>query len=194
MSAIANIDIAALADRVKNILMNPAAEWDKINAEKPLLPDLFIRYVAILAVISPVCTFVGGLVFGYSIAGQTIRPGIGPSIVHLVLFYVTSFIFVGLAGLIVEFLAPKFGGRTDRISAYKLVCYSMTAGWLAGVFGLIPALGILRVLGLYSIYLFYLGAPKLAGIPADKAGPFTAVVFIATMILGGIASALLMYT
>jgi hypothetical protein len=194
MTAIAGVDIAALADRVKKILIKPEAEWDKISAETPQLQDLFIRYVAILAAIFPVCHFVGGLAFGYSVAGQTVRPDIGFAIVHLVLFYVLSFVCVGLTGLIVEFLAPHFGGQTDRISAFKLVCYSMTAGWVAGVFGLVPALSILGVLGFYSIYLFYLGAPKLARIPADKAGTFTAVVFIASAIVGGIAQAILLHT
>lgn len=185
MSAIANIDIAALADRVKNILMKPEAEWDKIAAEKPLLPDLFTRYVAVLAAIPALCGFAGGLAFGYSAGGYTVRPGIGAALEQLIIGYIMAFVSVGIAGLAVEFLAPQFGGKPDRVSAFKLVVYSMTASWMAGIFMLLPSVfKMLGLLGLYSIYLFYLGVPKLAQVPPDKAGTFTAVVAIVTIIVG----------
>ena len=39
-----------------------------------------------------------------------------------------------------------------------MATYSSTGAWLAGVLGLVPALGILGILGLYSLYL---GLPVL---------------------------------
>lgn len=188
MSAIAKINVAALADRVKNIIMKPEAEWDKINGEKPLLPELFTGYVAILAAIPAVCSFIGLEVFG--ILG--FRPGIGAAIAHLVLTYVLGFIGVGVGGFVADFMAAQFGGKSDRLSAFKLVIYSMTPAWLGGVFGIMPALSFLGLVGLYSLYLFYLGAPKLMGVPKDKAVVYTAVTMILTAIVAGIFSAFLL--
>jgi hypothetical protein len=185
MTAIAGVDIAALADRVKNIILKPDAEWEKIKGEKPLLPDLFTRYVAILAAVPALCTFAGGLVFGYSAGGYTARPTMGFALEQLVLGYIMAFVSVGILGLAVEFLAPQFGGKADRLSAFKLAVYSMTANWMAGIFMLLPsAFKILAILGLYSIYLFYLGVPKLTTVPAEKAGTFTAVVAIISIVVG----------
>ncbi|TAL28315.1 MAG: DUF1282 domain-containing protein [Alphaproteobacteria bacterium] len=193
MTAIAGVDIAALADRVKNILMKPAAEWDKISGEKPLLPDLFTRYVAILAAIPALCGFLGSMIFGFSAGGYTVRPSFGIALEQLVVGYIMAFIGVGICGMAVEFLAPHFGGKTDRISAFKLAIYSMTASWMSGVFMLLPSVfKILGLLGLYSIYIFYLGVPKLTTVPADKAGTFTAVVAIVSILVGLVVGLMMM--
>lgn len=190
MSAIAKINVAALADRAKNIIMTPEKEWDKIDGEKPLLPELFTNYAAILIAIPAVCSFIGWQVFG--ILGM--HPSLGVSLKHLILTYIVSLISLGVSGLASEFLAPQFGGTADRLSAFKLAVYSMTAAWLAGVFSIVPALGILGIVGVYSVYLFYLGAPKLMKVPKEKAGVYTAAVIISTLIVGGLLSVLLLRT
>ena len=63
----------------------------------------------------------------------------------------------------------RFGGLADRASAFKLVVYGSTAAWVAGVFQLIPGLGLLALLGLYSLYLYYVGATPVMRVPQDKA-------------------------
>ena len=78
-------------------------------------------------------------------------------------------------------------------SALKLVAYGSTAGFLGGVFSLIPSLGILGILtALYSIYLIYTGIPVLMKSPPEKAGAYTAVVivcgFVAMIVLGAVTS------
>ena len=50
----------------------------------------------------------------------------------------------------------------------QLVAYSSTAVWVSGIFNIIPSLSILGFLGLYSIYLFYLGIPVMKKTPDDK--------------------------
>jgi hypothetical protein len=186
MAAITDLNIAALADRVKNILMQPAAEWDKIAAEPATLPDLLTRYVAILAAIPALCGFVGLLL---SHAAFSFALG------YAVMGYVMSFIMVGVSAFIIEYLAPQFDGKAERINAFKLSTYAMTAYWVTGVFALLPSLGkVLGLLGLYSVYLLYLGIPKLAKVPAEKAGTFTAVIFIASAIIGSIFAVILTRT
>ena len=61
-----------------------------------------------------------------------------------------------------------------------------TAAWIAGVFELIPAFGWLAgiVGGLYSLYLLYLGLPKLMKVSGDKALLFTAAAAICALIAG----------
>ena len=188
MSAIAKINVAALADRAKNILMTPEKEWEKIDGEKPVLAELFTNYAAILIAIPAVCSFIGWQVFG--IMGM--HPSIGISLKHLVLTYIVSVISLVVSGLASEFLAPQFGGTADRLSAFKLAIYSMTAAWLAGIFSIVPALGILGIVGLYSVYLYYLGAPRLMKVPKEKAGVYTAAVIISTIVVGGVLGVLLL--
>ena len=48
-----------LVTRVKNILLNPKAEWPVIEREPGDVGTLFTSYVAIVAAIPPVCTSSG---------------------------------------------------------------------------------------------------------------------------------------
>ena len=59
----------SLVNRVKGILMSPAAEWDKIDAEPATIQGLYTGYVVILAAIPVIAHLVGSLVFGYGAFG-----------------------------------------------------------------------------------------------------------------------------
>jgi hypothetical protein len=71
----------------------------------------------------------------------------------------------------------------------KLAVYSMTPAWLAGVFALIPGLGFLRILGLYSLYVFWLGLPVLMGPPPDKTAPYAIATFLSGIVLWVVVTA-----
>jgi hypothetical protein len=64
-----------------------------------------------------------------------------------------------------------------------VAAYSSTASWLAGIFGLVPALSWLGILGLYSLYLLYLGLPVLMKAPKEKALMYTVIVTFSAIIL-----------
>ena len=79
--------------------------------------------------------------------------------------------------------------------ALKLVVYSMTPVWLAGVLNLVPVLAILTVVvALYAVYVFYLGLPVLMSTPADKVVPYmlvsALVIIVLSVALGAVAAAL----
>ena len=166
----------ALVARVKGILLQPKSEWLKIDGEFATTKSLFTRYAMILAAIGPVCSLLGGQLM--PIMG--VKLSIVGAIVVALVSYGMSLLGVFLLGLIINALAPNFGGTANKVQAMKLAVYSWTAAWLAGVFGLIPMLGVLAILGLYSFYLLYLGLPMLMKVPADKAVGY----FIVTVILG----------
>jgi hypothetical protein len=113
----------------------------------------------------------------------TYRAPIGSAITHAVVTYVLTLAGTYVLALIIDALAPTFNGQRSQIQALKLAAYSFTAGWVAGIFALVPVLGFLAVLGLYSLYLLYLGLPVLMKTPRDKALIYTAVVIIAAIVL-----------
>ena len=91
---------------------------------------------------------------------------------------------VFILALVIDGLAPSFGGQKDQVQALKVAAYAGTAGWVGGVFGLIPALGIISLLfALYGLYLLYLGLPVVMKAPQDKAIGYTVVVIIVYIVL-----------
>lgn len=165
----------ALIDRIRGIVLEPKEEWAKIAAEPATTQALYTGYAMILAAIGPLATLVGFAELGVAFA---LRVAIGA--------YVISLVIVFLLAMIVDVLAPSFGGRKDFVAALKLTTYSYTVAWLAGIFHLIGMFGGLLVLiaSIYAWYTFYLGAPILRKSSADKAIPFTLIIVLCAVALG----------
>lgn len=181
---------AALIARAKAILLQPKVEWPKIEAEPATIGGIYSSYVVYLAAVPVLCTLVGSLVFGYGFAGVTYRPSVPAALTTAVLQYGLALGGVYVFALIIDALAPRFGGQKEPVSAFKLAAYAATASWLAGVFTLVPGLSFLSILGLYSLYLLYIGAPILMKVPADRALSYTAVIIVVGIVIGLVAAAL----
>ena len=176
--------VRSLGDRVKNILLHPNLEWMRIDGEPASVSSLFRGYAAILAAISPVCHLVGSLVFGYGAFGIVYRPPVISAVVGAIVSYALGLASIFVLGLIIDALAPNFGGMRNKVQAMKVAVYASTASWVAGVFALFPPLMLLAILGgLYSLYLLYAGLPRLMKTSQDKALPYTAVVIVIAVVL-----------
>lgn len=180
-----------LAARVKRILLQPRDEWPRIAGEASTIGDIYRAHVLPLAAIGPVAGLIGGQLFGVGAFGITYRPSLLAGIGGALFGYVASLVAVYVLALIIDALAPNFGGTRDRTQAFKVAAYSNTAGWVAGIFALLPALGILAIVGaIYGLYLLYLGLPMVMRAPADKAAAYTGVVVVAAIVLALIISVL----
>jgi len=166
-----------LIDRAKNILLTPRTEWPAIAGEAPTAQSLYVGYVLILAAIGPIALALRGGRFGM---------GLGFAVIS----YVVALAMTGLLALIVDALAPSFGGEKNFIRSLQLTAYSCTAAWVAGVFHLLPFVGgILSLLAaIYSIYTFYLGVPILKKCPDEKAAVYTVVVMVCGLVVGAVLS------
>ncbi len=178
-----------LIERAKNILLTPKTEWDVVAAEKTPTAALITGYVLPLAAVAALAGFIG-MSFVSSLFGAKIGIlwGLGMFAFNLVMAVVSVFI----VGLIIDALAPSFGGQKDNDQALKAAAYTYTPVWVAGIAGIIPVLGgLVMLLGaIYAIYLLYLGLPKLMKNPEDKTVGYTAVVIIVAIVVSVIISAI----
>jgi hypothetical protein len=172
-----------IVDRAKAIILTPKDEWPVIAAETAPQGDILMRYVLPLAAIGPVAGFLGGQLFGYGLLGISFKPGLVSGLSTALISFALGILGIFVLSFIADFLAPKFGGEANRANAFKLVAYGATASWLAGIFQLIPMLGVFGLLGLYSIYLFYTGAGPLMKVPSDKAPAYVAVTILCAIVL-----------
>ena len=175
----------ALIDRVKSILLKPKETWPVIAAEGGDVASIYTSYVMILAAIPAVAGFIGLSLIGFGAVGVSYRIPILAGVVQMIVSYLLTLAMVFVLALIVNALAPTFGGSKNQVQALKLVAYGLTAAFLGGIFSLLPMLAILGLLaGLYSIYLIYTGIAVMMRCPADKAGAYTAVVIVCGIVAG----------
>jgi hypothetical protein len=185
------MQVQAIISRVQEILLKPKAAWAKIDGEPVNVPELYKSYIAPLAAIPPVATFIGFSLLGMGFFRMPIGSGLAQMIFH----YVLSLVAVYAFALIIDYLAPQFGAQKNFNQAFKVAAYASTASWIAGIFTIIPALAILSVLGgLYSLYLLFVGLPMLMKPPEDKATTYTVasigVAIVLSIIIGLITSRL----
>lgn len=182
-----------IIQRAQDILLKPKATWPQIAAEPASVASIFQQWLLILAAIPALASFIGLSLLG--VGGFGFRLPIASGLVQMVMSYLLALGMVYVMALVVDALAPTFGGRKNFLAAFKLVAYSCTAAFVGGIFNLIPSLAVLGLLAaIYSIYLLYLGLPVLMGNPDDKSPAYTAVVvvvgIVASLVIGALSAAL----
>ena len=178
-----------LLPRAADMILRPQATWRAIDGEPGEIGDLYLGYVIPLAALPPLCAFLGIYIFGgFQIASIGVRPSLTGAAIEAAAGYVLSLILAYVLALVIDGLAPRFGGRASRLQAFKLVAYSGTALWLAGLLALYPALGIpAALLGmLYSLYVLYVGLPRLMRIEEGRAITCFAVILLVIIVLTGV--------
>jgi len=162
-----------LVDRIKGMLVEPRSEWVAVAAEPATAQSLYTGWIMILAAVGPIALLLAMHSIQFALAQ-----------------YVLSLITTFVLAVIVDALAPTFGGTKDFVASLKLVAYSYTAAWLSGVFLLLGTPGYLLTLvaTIYAFYTFVLGAPLLGKSSAEKALPFTLVVVLCAIVLAFLTS------
>ena len=187
-----------MIQRIKDILFKPKETWPQIKAEATGIGQVFTGYAMILAALPAVC----GLL-GFTLIGQSFGPITGffripftAALIWAIVWYILTLVALYVEGLIINALAPSFGSKQNPVNAYKLVVYSSTPAFVAGILSIIPALGFLVMLiGLYSFYLLFIGMPVMMETPKEKhVGYFVVTIIIMLIIyfiVGGISSSVM---
>ena len=170
----------SFVDRAKNILVSPKTEWPRINSEPATIGGIYTSYVLILAAIPAIA----GLI-GQQVMMGIFTPSLNYSIGTAVIGYALSLVAVYVLALIIDVLAPTFGGARDMVKSFKVAAYAYTPIWVLGILNIIPMLGMIAALvGLgYCAYLLYLGLGVVKGVTADKTVGYTVATIVALIVL-----------
>lgn len=160
----------SLVDRVRGLILRPSQEFERIAVEPATPSGLYRNYLCILAAVAPLASLVHAVVF--------IRLGIMQSLVTAAAYYAASLAMTYVMALVIEALAPNFGGVKDRLRALKVAVYAPTPAMLAGVFQAAPFIAFFALLGLQSFYLLWVGLPRLMGVAPEKKGGFYAAIIV----------------
>lgn len=184
------MDIDRVLARVRNILLDPHGEWPAVAAERSSVGEILNPYVMLLAAIPAVAGFLRSTVIGFQIPfSGRVRMGLFPGLRWAIVGWLVSMLAIWLFALVIDALAPSFGGTKDRVQAMKTAAYAHTAVWVAGLAYLLPWLGIPITIagGLWGVYLLFTGLPHTMKCPPERAVGYT----IATLLIGALLSVLL---
>ena len=156
------MDFNAIFIRAKNILVQPATEWEVVKGETSDKNAVLKDYALPLIILIAIASFLGGLIFT--------RFGLPIYVVtKAVIAFIVAFLGIYISAIVINELASSFGSKKDTNAAFKLVIYSFTPVFIAQIVAnLIPPLFFVAIFGLYMIYLLWMGLGTMMGTPEDK--------------------------
>ena len=176
--------------RIQNILRTPASEWLVIEREAVQPIALIAYYLAPLAVATALASIVGSVVvervpFPLASVVRTVVTGF--------LGFVATSVLAFAMALIVNELAPHFGGRHHFDQAFKVIVYSYTPILIAGLARAIPFVaGLVTFVGtVYALYVFYLGLKQLMRIRAEQTVGFVVILGISGVVMNFVLRAVM---
>lgn len=182
------MDFAALIARAQRLLLSPESEWEVIAGEAADIQAIYKTYVGPLIVASSIAGAIAYLYLGHGLGG-TIQVLLAQVVLGLLGVYVVAFV--------VNALAPSFGATPDMGQAFKLAAYAPTAAWVGGICAIVPLIGGIVAIGgaLYTLYLYYVGLPRLMRPPEDKVIVYLlavlGVVIVIFIAIGAISASML---
>ncbi|HIH45216.1 MAG TPA: YIP1 family protein [Candidatus Methanoperedenaceae archaeon] len=178
------MDIQMLQNRVISLLKSPVAEMTKAKSEQISKMDTIKNYVAILALIPAIATFIGHAFIGISFGFFSYKYPIEYALVEAILIYVLQVASVFISGFVINALAPNFASKQNEDQAMKLAAFAATPGLIGGIFNIYFGLAIIgTLLALYGLYILYLGIPVLMETPKDKAITYLIVIIIVNIVI-----------
>jgi hypothetical protein len=182
------LNFVFLVKRAASIIVKPREEWLIIKGERTKIEDLFAKYAVILAAVPAAAGFIGYAIFGRPGLTGYVSVSLQENLRWTILSYILSLASVFLLAYIIDMLSPFFGAKRNLPDAVKIVVYSHTPSWAAGLLLIFPQLSMLVIgASLYSLYLLYTGMKSVKDVPPGRmAGYFAAAIFASIVISMGI--------
>lgn len=158
-----------LLSRIKLIILNPNDAWKTIQQEEGVVSEILKHYVLPLAAIPALASLIGYWLIGVKIPLWGRMASFEWGLNQAITSYVSMVAGVLITGWVISYLAPKFNANVSLGNAVKMVAYSYTPVFIAGVFYLMPSLGIIASLaGIYGLYILYLGFEHITNVNKEK--------------------------
>ena len=158
-------------NRFKNLILNPKSEWNSIELEAHTKDQLIKQYALPLMLMVAFCSIIGDSIFQ-----SRLNFSIATVLFKAIFVFGISYTGMYISAIIITELTTSFSSKKDLNSCYRLVIYSLSAYFAASaITNLLPFLRELYILGLYSIYLFWLGSSTVLNTPEDNKVGFVVV-------------------
>ncbi len=173
-----------IIERVKEIILQPNAGWERIKNEETTMKDLLLSYILPLALIPAIASLIGYGFVGINLPligkVSSVEWGLNQAITS----FAGTFLGIFISGWVISLLAPNYNTKLSMDDAIKLVAYSYTPSLIAGVLYLVPALSIVAVIaGIYGLYILYLGFKPITKVADDKAGTYFVVSLLLIIVV-----------
>lgn len=158
---------------VIGLFSNPINEWQVIREKLEQDRCQYTVLVFVLALIPPVCGFIGTTQFGWKIgSAEAVKLASKNALAIAVAYYFAIVLGVFVVGYAIKWMGQTYVKSVRLSESVALSAFVSIPLLLVGIFELYPILWVNFLVGLvalgYSVYLLYTGLPILMGIPREQ--------------------------
>jgi hypothetical protein len=151
---------------LRDILINPAKEWETIDSDNRLVKTTRNTFLFPLIILVSVSAFAGSLIYSNSELSPVYS--VFEGIKCFLLFYITLY---ASAFILKEITNTLDLGKNFTVS-FRLIAFSVVPFLLCQVLSrFFESLLFVNILALYSLYIFWTGAERILTPPANKKIP-----------------------
>jgi hypothetical protein len=180
---------------VWGLLSNPAQEWKAIRKEGCPIGKCYIFHIMLLALIPPVCGYLGTTRIGWQIgAREAVKLTSESAFTIAIFYYLVLLVGVFTVGALIHWMRQTYGSKKPLQHSVALAGYTATPLFLVGIMQLYPLLWLNMIVGLpalaYTVYLLFTGVPVMMGISKERGFLFSsAVLAVGLVMLVGLLAA-----
>ena len=172
---------------IKTLLLSPVDGWQAIYEANLSIPECYIKHVVPLALITPVCGFIGATQVGWPIPGaDTLFMTPGSAFRIAILSFLAILVAVMVIGKLIQWMGQTYEAEQTLSRCVCLAGFTITPLLLIGVATLYPPPWFIYLLGLpalgYSVFLLYSGVPIMMEISAERGFLFSSAILTVGLI------------
>jgi len=163
------------------LLISPAEEWRSIHEKKYAIGKLYLSLFVFLALIPPLCGYIGTTQIGWQIGlGEAVKLSHKSALTFAVLYYLAILIGIGGIGAMVHWMAKTYGSEQPPAQCVALAAFAGVPLLLVGVVQLYPVLWLNLLFGMaalgLNVRLLYVGVPIMMEIPPERGFLFASAI------------------
>lgn len=172
---------------ITTLLFSPVEGWQAIQKANLSISSCYFRLVIPLALIMPVCAFIGATRVGWSVPGaDTVFMTQVSAFRMAIISFLAILISVMVIGKLIQWMGQTYEAEQPLSRCVSLAAYTITPLLIIGFAMLYPPLWFIYLLGLpalgYSVFLLYNGVPVMMEISKERGFLFSSAILTVGLI------------
>jgi len=169
------------------LLFSPADGWQAIRKANLSIKECYFRQVIPLALITPVCGYIGATRVGWPVPGaDTVLMTTSSAFRIAIISFLAILVSIGAIGKLIQWMGQTYEAEQPLSRCIGLAAYTITPLLIIGFATLYPPLWFTYLLGLpalgYSVFLLYSGVPVMMEISKERGFLFSSAILTVGLI------------
>ena len=168
------------------ILFAPDRVWSEVHDRNDSVMTLLLGHTIPFALLPTIAWYLGVTATGWTFAGETYRLTGDSALALCVLFNLAMVGGVLFLAFMVTWMSPSYGGSAELARGVRLITYTASPFFVAGLIGLYPVLWLDILVGTavacYCIYLLYRGTSVIMDVGWDRSFLYASSVLAVALV------------